>query len=108
MHKSPTATDLASQINSMMAPNLPVDEDRYIDFIAQNGAYIKINYPYLFRIQLSDNVTMERVAVELDKVLDIKSAEINDLITRSNPSSSSFSPAPGLSNNASVINLLKT
>jgi hypothetical protein len=72
----------------MVAPNLPVDKDRYIDFIAQNGSYVKINYPYLFRIQLSDDVTMDKVAEELDRVLDVKSAEINSSITKNNPSSS--------------------
>jgi hypothetical protein len=34
----------------MATPNLPVDKDRYVDFIAANDTYAKINYPYLFRI----------------------------------------------------------
>jgi hypothetical protein len=34
----------------MISPNLPVDKDRYVDFIAADNTYTKINYPYLFRV----------------------------------------------------------
>jgi hypothetical protein len=35
-HKSPTSIELSLQTSSMIAPNLPIDKDRYIDFMALN------------------------------------------------------------------------
>lgn len=49
-HKSPTNQEFGSQIQALTSPALPIDKDRYIDFIAANGSYKKINYPYLFRV----------------------------------------------------------
>jgi hypothetical protein len=55
-HTSPSAEDLKGQVESMITPSLPIDRNRYIDFISANGAYTKLNYPYLFRVQpLSTN-----------------------------------------------------
>jgi len=32
-HKSPTDEELKAQISNIVSPDLPVDKDRYIDFI---------------------------------------------------------------------------
>ncbi|MDD2907859.1 MAG: VCBS repeat-containing protein [Candidatus Gracilibacteria bacterium] len=84
-HKSPTSTELTKQINSMIAPSLAVDKDRYIDFISANASYAKINYPYLYRLKLENvsDISLDKVSVELDKVLQDKSDEINNLINNS-------------------------
>jgi len=87
-HKSPTTTELSSQINSMVAPSLAVDKDRYIDFISADGSYEKINYPYLYRLKLKNisDISLEKVSQELDKLLLEKSTEINKVIIENNPS----------------------
>lgn len=87
-HKSPTPTELSSQINSMVAPSLAVDKDRYIDFISADWSYVKINYPYLYRLKLKNisDISLDKVSQELDNLLDEKSKEINQIITENNPS----------------------
>jgi hypothetical protein len=99
-HKSPEPYELYSQIKHKVTPNLPIDRDRYIDFIAANNSYQKILYPYLFRIDLSEGLadgqefetqegTLEEKLILVDQkikeVLDEKSLEINEVIARSNP-----------------------
>jgi hypothetical protein len=49
-HVAPKATTLQKQIKNGTTPNLPVDKDRYVDFVSQSGDYTKVSYPYLFRI----------------------------------------------------------
>jgi len=87
-HKSPTSTELTAQLKSMVAPSLAVDKDRYIDFIAADGSYAKINYPYLYRLKLENitDISLDKVSEELDKLLDNKSQEINQIISVNNPS----------------------
>jgi hypothetical protein len=51
-HKSPTADELINQIKNPIAPNLPIDRDRYVDFIGPGTRYKRIDYPNLFRIKL--------------------------------------------------------
>lgn len=93
-HKSPEPYELYSQIKHKVTPNLPIDKDRYIDFIAANNTYQKILYPYLFRVELPRNFEtqnggleqkLERVDEEIKKILDQKSNEINEVIVNSNP-----------------------
>jgi hypothetical protein len=50
-HKSPTQEELITQIKNQKTPNLPIDTDRYVDFVTTNGAYEKITYPFLFRLK---------------------------------------------------------
>jgi len=50
-HKSPIATDLTAQVNSMITPSLPIDKKRYIDYIASDGTYEKMYYPQLFSFE---------------------------------------------------------
>ena len=88
-HKSPTTDELSKQFENLITPNLPIDKDRYVDFIWANGGYGKINYPYLFRIA-SSNDSLENIDKKLKEVLDLKSSEINSLISSLNPSSLSW------------------
>ncbi len=87
-HTSPTSDELSAQTKYMISPNLPIDKDRYIDFIAADNTYWKINYPYLFRVILNENESfnLENAKKSLKKYLDSKSHEINQLITSKNPS----------------------
>ncbi len=87
MHKSPEAWDLTTQLDDMVSPSLPVDKDRYVDFIAANWSYQKIKYPYLYRLDIEDksDLTLEEVSDSLDKILDDKSEEINKIIQESKP-----------------------
>ncbi len=102
-HKSPTSDELSKEINSMIAEALPVDKNRYVDFVASNGKYSKIFYPNLFRLKIKDNakISYATIAEELDKVLAEKSKEINELIRASNPSSLNWK-------DKDIYNLLKT
>lgn len=80
-HKSPTSDELKAQIESMVTPSLAVDKDRYIDFLLSNWSFAKINYPYLFRIKFDDisDLTIDKVSIELDRVLDQKSQEFKNI-----------------------------
>lgn len=88
-HKSPTADELTTQVNAMATKSLPVDKDRYIDFISAKWEYAKIEYPNLFRLDQADksNISFETITKELEKILADKSKEINDLIVKNDPSS---------------------
>lgn len=86
-HKSPIPEYLETQINNMTSPALPIDKDRYVDFIWADWNYKKINYPYLFRLNIASwsKNTLESSDVVLKNYLDIKSNEINSLIESSWP-----------------------
>lgn len=100
-HKSPTSSELKDQVQNMITPSLPIDKDRYIDFIWANNTYAKINYPYLFRLNINDeNIDLDITKNRLKTFLDEKSKEINDLINSKNPSSLTW---PDLE----IYNLLK-
>ncbi len=96
-HKSPNYNELYKQITWRTAYSLPVDKDRYIDFMSAIWENVKIKYPYLFRIKkfaipqryldkrvvyTPNEKTVER---KLDEILDRKSAQINLLIANNNP-----------------------
>lgn len=86
-HKSPLSWEIWDQINSMMSQALPIDKDRYIDFIWANWTYQKINYPYLFRLKsFWDDFWFDDVKTSLDSFLAKTSSEINSSISSSNPS----------------------
>jgi hypothetical protein len=99
-HKSPTSGDLREQVKYMASPNLPIDKDRYVDFIAANNTYAKINYPYLFRIWAGAK-SIEETKTILKNYLDSKSLEINNLINSKDPSSLS-------ADEKAIYDLLKT
>lgn len=110
-HKSPNSSELSSQIDSMVAPSLPVDKDRYIDFISADGSYEKINYPYLYRLKLENikDISLDKVSLELDKLLDEKSSEINKIISENNPNNGrNKTTTSKFINNPQINNFLKT
>ncbi len=96
-HKSPTIDEVNAQLSSFITPNLPIDKDRYIDFISALWNYKKINYPYLFRLSWKNS---QEVSQKLDEYLREKSDYINDIIREENPKSLSWS-------NLEIYELLK-
>jgi len=105
-HKSPTFEELWAQMKKPITPNLPIDKNRYIDFIWASWNYQKIFYPYLFRINENlseiDNLEdkLNKVWEVLDSYLDDKSKEINNIITSNDPSNLSWA-------DLEIYNLLK-
>jgi len=91
-HKSPTSSEIKWEIKATMTESLPVDKDRYIDFIGVKWNLLKIDYPALFRLDIWDKtkITLESVSKALDESLKNKSDEINRLINENNPSSLSW------------------
>ena len=87
-HTSPTTNELSAQTKSMISKALPIDKDRYVDFISADNSYWKINYPYLFRLKLDDTkeINLENAKNVLKNYLSQKSKEINDLISSKDPS----------------------
>ncbi len=90
-HVSPTPEELQAQTEAMISPNLPIDKNRYIDFIGAAWEYAKIEYPQLFRVAgevstLWDlDANLETIGQVLDEYLDAKSEEINRVIEENNP-----------------------
>lgn len=102
-HKSPTHDEIVAQNKYMVAPNLAVDKDRYIDFIAANDSYAKINYPYLFRLNVLENGSFdfEKAKLSLKNYLDQYSTALNQLI-------GSKSPAAFSGSDLEIYEILKT
>lgn len=85
-HKAPNNQDVYKQAQYMISPNLPIDKDRYIDFIAADNTYGKIEYPYLFRVSSPESFDFAATKRALKQYLDQKSQEINALIQTKDPS----------------------
>lgn len=100
IHKSPTSDEISSQVKSWVAKNLPIDKDRYIDYLSIDGSYEKINYPYLFRID-SGIKTLDDSKSKLDSYLDDYSNTVNDKIKKYKVSDLSWQ-------DLEIYNLLKT
>jgi len=94
-HKAPTVDQLSKEIQAGVTPSLPIDRDRYIDFMANNDSYQKINYEYLFRN--FEWKSIEEVAKELKIKLDVKSHTVNNVIT------STYKDFPGIEKNVRDI-----
>lgn len=87
-HKSPTADELWKEVNAMVTPSLPIDKDRYIDFIGAAWNYATIWYPYIFRIEDTwEQLDLDAIKLKLKKYLDRKSLEVNNVLNASDPSS---------------------
>jgi len=102
IHNAPTAEQLSEQVSALITPDLPVNKDRYIDFIAADGDYAKIKYPNLFRVNTVDvnDLSFASSKEELKKHLDWVTTQMNTLITNHNPSKLSWK-------NQELYNLLK-
>jgi uncharacterized repeat protein (TIGR01451 family) len=94
LHTSPTDKEFGLQTQSFFTPSLPIDSDRYIDFIWANGGnegqdygYQRIDFPQLFRVSLDlwDDVTLENTAEKIKQHLDNVSLNINSVIDDSSP-----------------------
>lgn len=87
IHKSPTSEELYKEIKSLSVPNLPVDKNRYIDFIDAKWNYEKINYPEFFRLSFINkkDLTLSWIKKSLDDFLEKKDKEINNIISTENP-----------------------
>lgn len=87
-HKAPTIDTVNAQAQYMVSPNLPIDKDRYIDFISADNTYGKIEYPYLFRLSVLSGSTLsfDGVKNNLKLYLDDISQKINNLIVSKDPS----------------------
>jgi hypothetical protein len=88
-HKSPTYDELVVQTKNMITPNLPVDKNRYIDFISLLGNHTKIDYPYLFRLWVlnNENLNIENIRKNFAKLMQNKSKQINNISNLENPNS---------------------
>jgi len=93
LHISPTDREFWAQTRSLFTPSLPIDTDRYIDFIWANGegadyGYQRIDFPQLFRVSLDPwtPVTFENIAAKTKEHLDSISAQINTVRVNSDPS----------------------
>jgi len=79
-HKSPTKTEYEALIKAKATPSMPVDHDRYIDFQG-SGGYTKIEYPNLFRVELStsEELTYTGALAKINKILTEKQLQIQKL-----------------------------
>lgn len=82
MHESPSSTELSTQVDWTLASALPVDKDKYIDFLWADLSYKKVNYPYLFRQEVDKGKenNIENNTKKLEDYLDWVSAEVNKVI----------------------------
>lgn len=103
IHKSPDEYELKEEIKTMTTPSLPVDKVRYIDFVSPTLDKVRIDYPYLFWIidSIKWEKTFETISQELDKYLNQKSKEINNIIKLNNPKDLSW-------NDLELYNIFKT
>lgn len=87
MHESPTSSELATQVDWIAASALPVDKDKYVDFLWADLSYKKINYPYLFRQELDEDVenTIENEDIKLKEYLGWVTEEVNKVIMEQIP-----------------------
>jgi len=102
-HTSPTDDEFEAQKSNITTPSMPIDSNRYVDFISAKGDYQKIEYPNLFRVTFATGAVVDTASAQqkLEQMLDEKSATINALISAQNPS--------GLSGSGkAVYNLLST
>ena len=76
-HKAPTVNQLWKEIQAWVTPSLPIDRDRYIDFMANDDSYQKINYEYLFRNFKWK--TFDEIKKEIENKLNVKSNKLNNL-----------------------------
>lgn len=81
-HKSPTIDELKEIIDAKITNAVPIDKNRYVDFVSALWNTVKIEYPFLYRLSLSDteDVTYDSIKTEFKRVLDQKSSEINKII----------------------------
>ncbi len=100
-HISPTADEYAAQLTNQVSPSLPIDKQRYIDFIAADGSYQRIDYPNLFTLDDDTRENPEVAEANLKAELDRVSEQINTIRENNNPNALT-------GNQRSLYELLKT
>lgn len=109
VHTSPTDEEFALISQNLSTPSLPVDKNRYIDFIGARGwnapdyGYQRIDFPQLFRVIAEDasELNFVRLAEKTKEHLDRVSNQINQVIQNADPSPLSWTQWE-------IYNLLKT
>lgn len=83
VHNLPNDNHLKDMIDAGATMDMPVDRDRYIDFISAAGNYKKIDFPELFRLWVEDNENLdfESIKDSLEYVLSSHSRQINDIVS---------------------------
>jgi hypothetical protein len=86
-HTSPNSEEYGAALKGMVTPSLATDKDRYIDFLTPAGTVAKIEYPNFYRLKWSttETLTADMVRNRIKEVLDAKTKEISELITRESP-----------------------
>ena len=77
IHKSPTSNELSWQIQLWITPSLPIDKNRYIDFMANDWSYKKVEYEYLYR--WFSWSTLSEIKKEIKDRLEDKTIELSNL-----------------------------
>lgn len=94
LHTSPTDEEFWAQIGSLFTPSLPIDTDRYIDFIGakwwsedEDYGYERIDFPQLFRVSLGEgqDLNLENTAEKVKEHLDEISLQMNGVIAHAKP-----------------------
>jgi len=109
VHTSPTDEEFTLISRNLSTPSLPVDKNRYVDFIgarwgaAPSYGYQRIDFPQLFRViaQDSSELNLETLAEKTKEYLDWVSNQMNQVIVTANPSSLSGT-------DLEIYNLLRT
>lgn len=98
VHTSPTDEEFTLISRNLSTPSLPVDKNRYVDFIGARGwaapdyGYQRIDFPQLFRVvaENSDELNLDALAEKAKEHLDMVSNQMNQVIRNANPSSLSW------------------
>ncbi|MCH8518895.1 VCBS repeat-containing protein, partial [Candidatus Gracilibacteria bacterium] len=93
VHTSPNDEEFALISRNLSTPSLPVDKNRYVDFIgarggpAPNYGYQRIDFPQLFRVIAEDasELNLEVLAEKTKEHLDSVSDQMNQVIRDANP-----------------------
>ncbi len=80
-HVSPTDEEYGTALKNLVTPSLPVDRDRYMDFLSQSGAHAMITYPDFFRMKLSVGETTDPAVIRqhIKSYLDSETATIRSM-----------------------------
>lgn len=86
-HKSPTDEEYWALLKNMAPTSVPVDRDRYVEFVSAKWNQKKFDYPNLFRVFITDpkDLTYDKTKAAIKQYLDQKSAQFNAIVSSENP-----------------------
>lgn len=93
-HSDPTTAVYGQQLQGNTAPNLPIDEERYLLYLDRTGAQARIDYPNLFDIDVDIDDTDDEILAKIRTTL--------------NAAQSRLTPAVNLPSNHRWSQLIKT